>query len=59
MNEGKQTAGAAEQPPVNSLFRALRQAKVDPDLAHEASEEVRGMAGRDAAARRSRVRLRA
>ncbi len=35
----------APERPSTALFRALRGAHVDPDLAHEASEEVRVQAG--------------
>ncbi len=37
----------APERPANALFRALRDAHADPDLAHEASEEVRSQAGRN------------
>lgn len=33
--------------PSGALFRALRDAQADPDLAHEASEEVRSQAGQN------------
>ncbi len=36
---------SAPERPATALFRALRDAHVDPDLAHEASEEVRAQAG--------------
>ncbi len=37
----------APERPSTALFRALRGAHVDPDLAHEASEEVRVQAGQN------------
>ena len=38
---------AAPEPPVDAIYRALRSARVDPDLAHEAVEQVRAQAGRN------------
>ena len=38
---------AAPEPPVDAIYRAWRAARVDPDLAHEAVEQVRAQAGRN------------
>ena len=38
---------AAPEPPVDAIYRAWRAAQVDPDLAHEAVEQVRAQAGRN------------
>ncbi len=35
------------EPPVDAIYRAWRAARVDPDLAHEAVEQVRAQAGRN------------
>ena len=40
---------APEQPAL-SLFRTLREAQVDPDLTHEASEKICAQAGRNVTA---------
>ncbi len=37
----------APEPPVDAIYRAWRAAQVDPDLAHEAVEQVRAQAGRN------------
>ena len=41
------TLTAAPEPPVDAIYRAWRAAQVDPDLAHEAVEQVRAQAGRN------------
>ena len=41
------TSTAAPEPPVDAIYRAWRAAQVDPDLAHEAVEQVRAQAGRN------------
>ena len=38
---------AAPEPPVDAIYRAWRAARVDPDLAHEAVEQIRAQAGRN------------
>ena len=38
---------AAPEPPVDAIYRAWRAARVDPDLAHEAVEQVRAQDGRN------------
>ena len=40
------TVASAPEPPVDAIYRAWRAARVDPDLAHEAVEQVRAQAGR-------------
>ena len=35
------------EPPVDAIYRAWRAAQVDPDLVHEAVEQVRAQAGRN------------
>ena len=38
---------SAPEPPVDAIYRAWRAAQVDPDLVHEAVEQVRAQAGRN------------
>ena len=39
-------AGAAPpEPPADAIYRAWRSAQVDPDLAYEATEQIRAQAG--------------
>ncbi len=35
------------EPPVDAIYRAWREARVDPDLVHAAVEQVRAQAGRN------------
>ncbi len=41
------TVTVEPEPPIDAVYRAWRAAQVDPDLAHEATEQVRAQAGRN------------
>ena len=40
-------AAVEPEPPIDAVYRAWRAAQVDPDLAYEATEQVRAQAGRN------------
>ncbi len=40
------TAAAPPEPSADAIYRAWRSARVDPDLAYEATEQIRAQAGR-------------
>ena len=40
-------AAVEPEPPIDAAYRAWRAAQVDPDLAYEATEQVRAQAGRN------------